>query len=265
MANHCACVLVVIATTILAPLFMLPLSIIQRACSHSPTNYSDHLSMCLLTMLKAEHAWHCESERLIEKGFILSNHRCLIDMIIDPFLSNASGVGRLGAYVAVPFASMLAMLDRRLVVINRKHTRQAGFQKMIAHFNSQSPGRYNRRLMFYPEGSRMRHACPMSVDEARVRLRPGLLKSIYEYRNLPVQIMITSNKEMLMDERRVQIGLNVRLVTSLSVAIFPERFETFEAFYTAVALSWLSEWKRAYSADGQEGRVVFPDPLLNGT
>ena len=126
---------------------------------------------------------------------------------------------------------------------------------MWLHVNSQSPGRYNRRLMFYPDGSRMRHACPTNVDEARVRLKPGLLKSIYEYRSLPVQIMITSNKEMLMDERRLKIGLNIRLVTSLSVAIFPERFETFDAFYTAVALSWLAELKGAYSADCQETRV----------
>ena len=90
-------------------------------------------------------------EQFINEGFILGNHRSWLDAFIDPFVSDSITIIRRLAVVGAPFVVLLSYIDDRVIVINRgKDSRDSVYAKCIIHMQKSN----NKRIMFYPEGTR---------------------------------------------------------------------------------------------------------------
>lgn len=179
-------------------------------------------------------------EELIERGYILANHRCFFDFALDPYVCNASIVGRREAFWAVSFAYLLGLLDNKFIVFNRgKTTRHELFQQILNMMKRNNI----KRVVFYPEGSRRTYKLLTDVDDVRDKLKLGLLKSIYENRENPIQLCITSNKELVCNEKTLTVNYNTKIKTCYSKHIHPKDHDTFELFIENISEEWLECWK----------------------
>ncbi len=175
-------------------------------------------------------------QRCIDNGFIIPNHRTFTDFYYDAYVCKGSVVGRTLAAVVIMFYGLLAIIDKRIIIIDRTNKRDITFAKIMTHRNSNDE--YAKRTIFYPEGTRLKHKSLASVEEAKQTLKPGLLKSIYEYKIKPVQLMITSNKEKVLDEKRLEMNYGIKLITKFSKPIYPSTYTDFDAFYDQIANEW---------------------------
>ena len=86
-----------------------------------------------------------------------------------------------------------------MIVFNRNNTTRGElFNKIEVNMKSGSA----KRVLFYPEGTRLTYNVLAGKDDIKEKLTFGLLKSIYEHK-LPVQLCITSNKERVVNEKTV--------------------------------------------------------------
>ena len=179
---------------------------------------------------------------LIETGVILPNHRCALDGVLDCYITKSSSIGRGLAYVASSMIACLIWLDGRGIVIRRgKDKRGEIYQRMVSHFHTQ------KRICFWPEGTRLSYTTLASKDEVRSYLKYGLLKEIYFGKQFPVQLCISSNKEVAFSEKRLIAKRGVPIRTIISKPIHPRDFATEELFYNEIASVWLDCWNDAYS------------------
>ncbi len=177
---------------------------------------------------------------LIETGIILPNHRCALDWVLDCYITKSSSIGRGLAYVASSMMACLIWLDGRGIIIHRgKDKRGEIYQRMLAH-----PG---KRICFWPEGTRLSYTTLTSKDEVRTYLKYGLLKEIYFGKQWPVQLCISSNKEVAFSEKRLIAKRGVPIRTVISKPIHPRDFASEELFYDEIASVWLDCWNDAYS------------------
>ena len=173
-----------------------------------------------------------ESER-IQKGFILANHRCFFDFLWDIYISQSPILGRRLAFLVFLFQSIFLHLEYGTVVINRgKDRAESIFKKMLQY----------KRVLFFPEGTRMRYTSLNSPEEVKQILKYGILKQIYKHKQLPVQIQITSNKEKVIDELKMKITKGVNLKTFVTDPIYPADYETEQDFYDEIAKKWYEAW-----------------------
>jgi len=186
----------------------------------------------LLNELQIKQVFIKESE-YVQKGFILANHRCYFDFFFDTFISHGAIVGRRFAFLITLFGSTLLNLHFGIITFYRgKDSRKTVFNKMLKH----------NLVLFFPEGTRLRHNVIESIDHVKQLLRYGLLKEIYYHQLLPVQIQMSSNKELVIDERKFKINKNVIVKTHLSKPIYPADYKTEQEFYDAIANQWYNSW-----------------------
>ena len=179
-------------------------------------------------------------EKLIEKGFILANHRCFFDFAIDPYISNSSVVGRREAFYIVSFSYFLGVFDNKMIVFNRGRTkRHKLFKQITKHMILTN----TKRIIFYPEGTRQNYNLLTSSNDIKDKLKYGLLKSIYENNTYPVQLCITSNKENVFNEKTLSVNYNTKIVTCYSKHIHPKNFVTFQSFIDKISEEWFECWK----------------------
>jgi len=174
----------------------------------------------------------------LEHAFFLANHRSWGDFFIDPILSESTVISRHKATICVLPAALLGMLDGRFISINRNKTRSEIFGLVENQVNQNRY--YSKRILLFPEGTRSSHMQINSVDETY--LKPGLLKSIYEFKKMPVQLQITKNKENVLNERVFKAWYGTTVYTSFSEPIYPEDYQTFEQFYKQVCIVWFEQF-----------------------
>ena len=94
-----------------------------------------------------------KSEKLIDKGYILANHRSWIDFAIDPDMTKSTVIGRVEAFLAVFFATIIGLLDNRILSFSRSNVNSKTlFLKMKYHMEEK--GKFSKRVLFFPEGTR---------------------------------------------------------------------------------------------------------------
>jgi 1-acyl-sn-glycerol-3-phosphate acyltransferase len=196
--------------------------------------YADNISHYIcFDLLKIKHNYTRDAE-LIEQGFILANHRCALDFYIDPYLSKSAIVARGMAHMANMGYGLLSLMEGRGIILYRgTDTRQTTYAKCKTHFSTNG-----RRVLFYPEGTRLSYTSLSSADELKGHLKFGLLKSIYEDGQNPVQIQISNNKELALNEKKLSFAFNVEINTRLSKPIHPADFATDEEFFNEIARVW---------------------------
>ena len=197
-----------------------------------------------IKQLKLKQRISCD-ESLIEQGYILANHRSWFDFCFDTTMSKASVLGRREAFWAIYFCSWLAYLDNRIISFTRgKETRQELFSRIKEHMNHTE----YKRILFWPEGTRLKHTHLKSAEDAKSYLKFGLLKCIYEDKQFPVQLQISNNKELVFDEKRLHIQYGVSVNTHRSKSIHAKDFATEDLFYDEIAKVWYECWKITHEA-----------------
>ena len=200
---------------------------------------------CFERVFSIKFNWHLNSKILIYyfcgiKHYILSNHRCLFDGPFDSYISNSSIVARKEAVWANTIASLLGFYDKRIVSFSRGLTnRQELFQKIQSHLKVTS----YKRILYYPEGTRLLYTELNSASDIKARLKVGLLKSIYQDKqDLPVQLCISSNKDIVFNEKKFIINYGTRVKTEFSSAIYPSEYDDFDKFINKICHDWFELW-----------------------
>ncbi len=174
---------------------------------------------------------------LIDTGYILANHRSWFDFALDPLLADSAIVGRRLAYIPVIWGALLGITERRFFwFIRGKENRTELFLRIKNHLS------IRKRILFFPEGTRMKYTQLSSPDEVKTYLKYGILKEIYRDKMYPIQIQISSNKELVFNEKKLHIKHGIEVRTHRTKAIYPMDYESEQEFYNEIAKEWYNAW-----------------------
>jgi len=101
---------------------------------------------------------------------------------------------------------------------------------------------------FYPEGTR----CSHTKITDNIHLRLGLLKSIYEEQinephKKPIQIIISKNKELILNEKKLYVGYNIVIPYYVGENIYVKENENFDNFINRINEEWYKLWCIVYN------------------
>ena len=240
MLNNILCLSTYLIWAWIVPSILLPFAIIHRIFGKKTDYWKLFAANGTITYLGVKIVYINNQKRL-EQGFFLANHRSFTDFFIDTILSESTVISRHLATACVLPGAILSMIDGRFISINRNKSRDEIFNVVKAHL--QENRYYSKRILFFPEGTRKSHTHLDSVE----MLKPGLLKSIYEYKKMPIQLQITKNKECVLNERKVEAHYGVTVYTSFSKPIYPENYTTFDDFYKHICSAWFEQFNETMS------------------
>jgi len=159
-------------------------------------------------------------------------------------------LSRLLVIIGCPGSSIAAWIGHSTWFFNRKKgLDRDGLADYLEGFWLQRP---DKGLIVYPEGTRNQKNKPL-------KLKTGVLYMAYKH-NRPVQSVITTNKEVVTNEKTFHVQRNAICVSSISDVLTPKTFDTFEAFVEAVRKQYIETWDDAYGAK-QEDCQIFVPPL----
>lgn len=201
----------------------------------------------IYTVLGVQHT--ITGEKLIDEGFMLGNHRSFMDTMFDGYVSEANGISRSLVILGAPFIVLLSYIDNRVIFIDRgKDKRDTVYQRCVSHIN-----RYrHKRILFYPEGTRNKYTSLSSREELKSYIKFGLLKSIYENKQYPVQLLISNNKEIAFNEKKLSAKYGVKINTKISQAIHPKDYATEVEFFDEIVRVWFDCYVETHSHDKLE-------------
>lgn len=140
---------------------------------------------------------------------------------------------------AFPMFMLPVVMMRGCIVFNRGKVRDKdAFNAWIDSRVRRSP---QAGLFVFPEGHR-------STRAESLPLKRGMLRYAYD-RRMPVQIVMSSNKEAVLSEKSARVSFGATVVTSYSPVLQPSDHETFDSFVAAVQSAWDGEWAATMSAD----------------
>lgn len=203
-------------------------------------------TMCqhFLRILRTRFAHSSSSQPVLDDTtrpvIFLSNHRSWGDFWVDcALLGGPSFVSRWLVALGIPASAVWGSLSGWLWFFSRGKKRSEGttkwMQKFLSNCHARCPG---KGVVLYPEGTR-------SLEPKGLPLKVGGLVTAYNL-GWPVQIVITTNKEMVTAERAMAIGLGICCVSSVSKPIWPLDFTTSEDFMEKVKSTWQETWDDAY-------------------
>jgi hypothetical protein len=198
---------------------------------------------CLYTILGVNHVvvWNAE---LINDGFILANHRCVLDHLFDCYVTKSIYVSRTFAVVVGIMNGLLSLIEQQVIVIRRGvDKRDDIYKRMVSRIDNTS----HKRICFWPEGTRNNYTTLNSHDEVGTYLKYGLLKEIYSGKRFPVQLCISSNKDVVFNEKKFTFRRGVTVNTMISKPIHPNDFATEQAFYDEIKREWYDCWVATHS------------------
>ena len=151
-------------------------------------------------------------------------------------------MARMMVWVGTPVSSLYAWLSHSTWFFNRKRgIDRAAFAKFM---DTEWARRPNFGMIAYPEGTR-------NQDNDPLPLKTGVLQFAFEFKR-PIQCVITTGKENVVNEKRFTAKLNQTVVTECSKVIDPSEFDSQEKFVAEVRKAFVDTWKLAYSAKPEE-------------
>lgn len=219
-----------------SPSLLIPIAVVSKVMGHK-IQYGNMNIRFWFGYIDTKFERSNNDQKQIENGFILSNHRGQVDGIIDSYVCRNIIISRHMATLALLPICILYQLDGRHISINRNRSRQDTFMRIIDYMKThQGP------VLFYPEGTRRRYSHLSSLDECKQYMKPGLIKSIYEHKKLPVQLLISNNKEFVFNETTMTVNHGVTITSWFSQPIYPEDYTTFDDFYREICEQWFTNW-----------------------
>lgn len=160
-------------------------------------------------------------------------------------------------YWGIPFPSLIMNLGHNLIFFRRGSSSQDEMNAQLdAHFE-QHP---SSGMIVYPEGTRNPSGEP-------IELKTGMMRVAHRMQ-IPVQIIMTSNKERVMREKPFYAAeLGVRCETVFGDVIDPKNFADAGAFIAEVKLAWKRTEAELMAplADGARARELpVWQPALTG-
>lgn len=170
----------------------------------------------------------------IKKGIILSNHVSGFDNLYDSHVTDSILIAdsKIKWYHGLYY--YLQHFSGQVFVFDKTDTTR---HKVYSGMTSLYKKKENKisRMLFYPEGTRKNIDYKTSHD-LRLHIKYGLLKSIYENKEYPVQMFISINKEHSFVNK--SFGLNY-IYSIYGNKINPKNFESFELFIEKVTSEWI--------------------------
>ncbi len=243
--NNIYFIFIFLMSTVFIPCLFLLLKPFQ-CLFNTELNWETNASIFLYYLCGIQHTI-VNDNKLINKGYILCNHRSFFDFAIDPYTSKASIVGRKEAFWAVSFFYILGLFDNRMIVFTRgRDDRKKLFKKMKMSLYEKDD---SDRIVIYPEGTRLKYETLESPDDIKSKFKYGILKSIYEDKmdNVPVQLCITSNKDKVINEKKLYANYGVEVNTRFGKPIYTTEYETFEEFIDEISREWFHLWNHVYN------------------
>jgi len=86
----------------------------------------------------------------------------------------------------------------------------------------------------YPEGTR-------NLSDVSLPLKKGAMEVAYKLK-VPVQVIITTNKDRMVNEKNLTVEYGVKMVVYYSKTIDPNDYENVQAWYTAIQVRFMQTW-----------------------
>lgn len=215
-----------------------------------------HTTNWILSMFQVRFRLTSSSARLAtEPIMILSNHRSWTDFFIDQVLTGGgSYLSRYMVALGVPIAATYAWLTGSTWFFNRRRGISRDWLTDFFRHNWKHvrPGAH---AVIYPEGHR-------NLKKEPLKLKTGCLQAAYDL-GTPVQVVITTNKERVVNEKTFRVSKGVRCVVHVSDVLVPDkaRFKSHAEWFDAVGALWDKTWAAAYGATDDETRPLDTLPL----
>jgi hypothetical protein len=138
------------------------------------------------------------------------------------------------AFFACPVTCIYALLTQQI----RFFRRVRGSSAVVdAHIGSIVANRMV--VLLYPEGTR-------NLTGDIIPLKKGALMSVYA-RKLRLQVMHVANKELVLDERKMNVHTGICCNIRMSSPIDSSQFDDFDAFYAQVVSVWSDLWHNPWT------------------
>lgn len=166
-----------------------------------------------------------------ENCIFLCNHRSSADFFIDGYLTQgAAYLGLIKAFLYFPGPCLYAYHCKSMILfvkcnLNRDELYEKTL-KMLQH----------KSIIIYPEGSR-------NLGKYPLPLKKGFIKMAYN-NNIPIQIIITQNKELVFTEHKINANFGVTCKTGRSTVLYPKEYPNLESWIEVVETSWNEQWNR---------------------
>jgi len=168
----------------------------------------------------------------------LPNHRDIYDFPIDTYITGGSGmfISRYLVMFAFPIQYIMSAIAKNTFYFKKNFIHdKIKFNKTIYESLVESNC---RNLIIYPEGTRRN-------ENTLIPIKKGATHIAWTY-NMCVQIIITKNKEDILNLKTLTSKYGVNLYCYRSEVINPEYFTSFEEFNSYVCLTWENSWKKIY-------------------
>ena len=175
------------------------------------------------------------------------NHRESIDFAIDAHTTGgrAAFISRMGVGFMAPFMAVLTKTTRTVFYFFRR--RSVDKEAFVHWLRGQLHDSPYQSLIIYPEGTRR----PFTNEPTRIK--DGGVRYAYRYK-LPIQIIITKNKEDVWSLKRRTHEGGVSLLTYMSSAIDPDDYASFELYRDSVMSEWERCWNVVYQRADDDDR-----------
>lgn len=184
-----------------------------------------------------------------DKVIFLCNHRSWADFFMDVYMTEGRGMmlSRLAVLYVFPMFMVAVRSIRGVILFKRgRIADKTAFNDWIDQELEESS---QKGLIVYPEGHR-------STRTESLPLKRGMLHYAHS-RGLPVQVIITRNKEHIISEKHLTCQFGVTLAVAHSDPILAKDYAAdFDAFMAQVQKTWDETWMLAHTAD-LNGLPVF--------
>ena len=190
----------------------------------------------LTKILKTKITEKYNSHNIIKKKCIyLCNHRSWADFWIDyEIVGGACLISRNIMKKVLPFTALRAKKSGDIIFFNRGNTdsKYELYKKILEKIKK-------RNVLIYPEGTR--HTSNKSKP-----LKMGIIKLAYK-NNIPLQIVITSNKEQIFSQKKLTYNKDVQCKYYASEKISPSEYPSLSKFIESVQEIWNELWNEIYN------------------
>jgi hypothetical protein len=187
-----------------------------------------------------------------KKCVYFHNHREIIDIAIDTYTTsgNSAFISRYLVMFVAPLIGLTTTLLNSAFYFKR--SKNMDKYKFIEWCNYKLKNSPYQSLSIYPEGTRR-------ISNEPCRIKDGGILYSYQY-DVPIQIIITKNKENVFSVKKFTHQDNVSLYTYISREIYPKDFNSFEKYRTNVCNEWEKNWNIVYQTEYNPDRCSVFEP-----
>lgn len=199
---------------------------------------------CKIFLIDSSHELYTDHTK---RCIYLPNHRDIYDFPIDAYLTggNAMFISRYLLKFVFPFQYIFSAIIKNTFYFKKNLIDdKIGFNKKIYTYLTNS---YCRNLIIYPEGLRRR-------EDTLFPIKKGATHIAWTY-NMCIQIIMTKNKEDIINLQTLTSKYGVNLYCYRSEVINPEYFSSFDEFNSYVTVIWEDSWKKIYEC--KEGDYIY--------